>query len=362
MLLCRCWAVSMILLIGVPAAAVSSVSRFGKEQPVSIEDFRPHPADRESYHEEWSHGVWLEDGGNIGIDFVISNIGMGDGNGAVRASYKAPNQKRIKCIQKFDDDEWSYGKKGAFYLQYGKNRLEGDLKGLRLTVRCKTLDLDLHFETLIPPAKPGGGVLRFGKKDGQYSMVFPSPRARVTGTARVKGQAIQIAGIGHASHSRTTMYPQDQIRRWFRFKQVDANFSIIMAELESEEDYNHSTHGWVLILDKEGRLLVSGKTNFSFDSYLQDQKSEEGYRVPRRVRFAAVDGPNQATGVLKMKEITSISDPTADLGMIRRAFVRRFTKPKSYRMSCQYDIKVKTPAGDRRFQGEGSYQFMHVNP
>lgn len=360
------WLFAMTLLTALPsnpAMASKAVTNFGKEKNVTIEDYRPRLMDDEGYHEEWSISVYMEDGSYAGIDFIISNVGIGDLNGAVRANYSSkPNNKKVKCVGSYDDDEWSYSKRGAFSLKFGKNRLTGDLKGLKATVKCKKMTMELEFKNVVPPCKPGSGVLRFGKDDGEYSMMFPSPRARVTGIIKTGGKTFELKGTGHASHSRTTMYPHDQFRRWFRFKKISEQVSIIMAEVETESPYNHSTRGWVLVLDSNGRIIASGRTNFVFDSFIKDTKSEEGYKIPRRVRFAAVDGKTEVAGVLLMKDIKKISDPTADLGALKRAFVRRYTKPKDYRINCDYKIRVKTGEDVQLFQGKGNYQFMYVNP
>jgi hypothetical protein len=351
-----------ILASSTTALAAGSVSRFGKEKPVTVEDFRAHPKDVEGYHEEWSLGVYM-DGSYVGIDFVASNVGIGDMNGAVLAKYEYEGKtKEIKCKATFDDDEWSFSKTGAFYLQYGKNRLEGDLKKLKATVRCKKLAIDLEFENLVPPLKPGSGVLKFGDGDGEYSMVFPSPRSHATGTVKADGKTIRIDGVGYISHSRTTMYPQDQIRRWLRFKSINQDHTIVIAEMEAERPYNRVTNGWVFVIDSSGRLISSGKTNFQYDGFIKDTKSSEGYTIPRRVRFVAVDGKNQVTGALRMSSIKKITDPTADLGAIKRAFVRRFTKPKNYRLYCDYKLVVKTGAGEKVFEGKGEYTYVYVNP
>jgi hypothetical protein len=348
------------LFISGPAAA-GTMSRFGSEKPVSLADFQPHLMDCESYTEEWSHGVWTEDGQwTIGVDFYISNLGIGDHKGGFRARFKDATGKTIKCSAKYDDDEWSYSKSG-FFLKFGKGQVQGDLQGLNVKIRCKKISMDLHFENEVPPLKPGGGKLRFGG-DGVYSMVFTSPRSKVTGTVVAEGKTRQIKGVGFATHSYSNMYPHKQTRRWFRFKTINKDISIIMAEVESVPAYYSATNGWVLVMDSKGRIAATARTNFKFDGFIQDTKSDEGYRIPRRVKIVAVDGKTQVTGILLMKKIKEIRDPTADLDVISRTIVRRFTQPKDYYIACSYKIRIKTEAGDRTIDDEGTYRFVYVNP
>jgi len=352
--------VAAMSLSGLAAAGASP--RFGSEKPVTIADFQPHLMDNEGYTEEWSQGVWTEDGKwTIGVDFFISNLGIGDHKGGFRARYKDADGKVTKCSAKYDDDEWSSSKKG-FALKFGKAQVQGDMQGLKVTVRCKKLTMDLNFKNEAPPVKPGGGKLHFGEDDGVYSMVFTTPRAKVTGTLVAGGKTLQIKGVGYSTHSYSSMYPHKQSHRWFRFKTINKDISIITAEAESVSDYFGATNGWVLVMDSSGRIAATARTNFIFDGFIQDTKSDEGYKIPRRVRLVAVDGKTQVSGLLLMKKIKEVRDPTADLDAIQRTIVRRFTKPRDYYIACSYKIHIKTEAGVRTVEGEGVYRFIYVNP
>jgi hypothetical protein len=341
-----------------------SIFGFGKEQTMTLDEFRPRLHDNEGYFEEWSAGVYMPDGSYLGADFIISNIGFGDHNGAVKVRYQFPpgtGKKDVTCASKYDDDEWSWKRTGPFGLTYGKNRIHGNLKTIKVSVRCDNMHFDLVFTNEAAPLKPGGGTLRFGRL-GQYSMNFPSPRSSAKGTLTMAGKTLALQGTGHISHSRTTMYPQDHVKRWFRFKHIAEDVSIIIAELKSEKPFFYARKGWVLILDSSGRILASGETHFQYDGFIKDEKSEQGYRIPRRVKFSAVDGDSTVQGTLIMTGVKRISDPLASLGVIVRAFVKRYTKPREYRLFCTYDIKQAKGEQSHTYQGRGEYQVVHINP
>jgi hypothetical protein len=342
------------------AVAGEMVRKFGAEKPVTLKDFGIHLKDVEGYTEQWNHQVWMEDGSFIGMDFVVSNIGIGDHKGAVRVTWISPDKVKTVCRKNYDDDEWS-ASKNEYLLRFGKNQAKGHLGGINLNVRCKKISMQLQFVNQAPPLKPGGGVLRFGE-NGVYSMVFSSPRARVTGTLSVKGKTMQIQGVGHATHSYTTMYPHKQVHRWFRFTRLEKDISIIMAEMESVRDYYNSKNGWVLLVDSGGRIASTVRVNFMHDGFIEDTRSGDKYVSPRRVRIIAADGKTQIIGVLMMKKIRSVDDPTKDLDAISRAVVRRFTKPREYKIDCTYEFKIKTEKEERRVKGEGTYKYVYVNP
>jgi hypothetical protein len=101
---------------------------------------------------------------------------------------------------------------------------------------------------------------------------------------------------------------------------------------------------------------------FEYDGFIQDSKSDEDYKIPRRVRILAVDGKTQLTGVLLMKSIQKVVDFTENLNAVSRVVVRRFTKPKDYHIDCSYQFKAKLADGEKEIKGNGVYRYFYINP
>jgi hypothetical protein len=358
------WPIVFCLCFGLIGSARSAeaVSSFGKEEPVTLDDFRPHLEDTEGYTEEWSQNVYLPDGTFLALDFGLSNLALtSDHNGMFRAEVRLPDGKEVSCGQDLSEDEWSSSPEG-FHLRFGKAELSGGLDGLHAQAKCERLSLDLQFVNQGPPLKPGGGILHFGEGGGLYRITFTSPRAKVTGSFLLDGKTFKVEGVGHAMHTHYNLRPDEQVHRWFRFRNVDQEVTVIMAELEAVPRFAGATRGWVLVLDQQGRLVSTGKVNFTYDGFIRDAKEKDGYEVPRRIRVAAVDGNASLTGELLMKGINKVTDPTADLGAIKRAIVRRYIKPRDYHVSCSFKLRIKNPQDDRTIQGDGVFHYYYVNP
>jgi hypothetical protein len=357
----------VIFSVDLTAQAASSVSSFGRNQPVVDQDYQPHLFSEEYYTESWSHGIWTADGKfMIGLDFAISNFGAGDHKGVVRAEYVDPLGKRTSCKKEYDDDDWSY-KKDRFQLDFGANQLKKTGQVIKAKFACKKMKIELSFENLPGAVKPGSGKISYGggggKSDGVYAMMFPIPRATVTGQVILSGQSpIEVKGLGYADHSYSNVAPHEQTHRWFRFKSIKKDLSIIMAETEAPTKYSSGRNGWILIYDDQGKIMATSRARFDFDGFIKDKKSEEKYMIPRRVRIAAIDGQTHLTGTLLMKDISKIKDPTAKLGSISRAIVRRFTKPRDYYINCSYKFRIKSKDKDVTIEDVGTYRFMYVNP
>lgn len=343
------------------SSSAESIQPFGAEKPVSLEDLRPTLFDDEWYNESWSHNVHLPDGGFIAVDFRISNIAMtSDHDGVFQARFVQPDGKKTKCNRELDDDEWTYAKTG-FALDFRSGQVRADEKGLNVSVDCKNLAMKLRFENVVPAYQPGGGTLRFGAS-GIYQKAYHSPRSRVTGTVTIAGKTREIAGAGVATHSLYNMRPDRQVHRWFRFKDVRKDYSVIAIEMEATKDFDRARNGWVMILDNEKRIMATTRVRFEYDGFIRDERHEGGYKIPRRVRLAARDGDSQLTGVIMMKSIEKSKDFTEKLDAVSRAIVRRYTKPREYHVACTYDFKVKTGEHERRFKGDHKFRYMYINP
>ena len=157
--------------------------------------------------------------------------------------------------------------------------------------------------------------------------------------------------------------PYDQTRRWFRFKSIKKDLSVIFAEMEAAEEYGKVTRGWAILADSNGKIVVTPRVNFSCDGFIKDTRSSEGYRIPRRVRFVAVEGSTHVTGSMLMTKRKETRDPLAQLGMIKRAIVKRYTKPRDYYISCQVKLRIRDKGKqDRLLEEAGTYRFYYVNP
>ncbi len=352
-----------LLVCCLPAVCVAgSMTSFGtRNRPVLLSDFGPHLFSNESYSEFWTIDSWLADKSYIGLDIAITNIGVGDHKGGFKARFVDPGGDKSECKAEYDNDEWSYAKQG-FSMKFGKNSIGGDLQKISVKVSCKKMEMDLVFENLVPPVCPGSGLLKFGQGDGVYSMMFPSPRAHVRGKVRRGGKIIEVDGIGFAEHSYSNMAPYNQARRWFRFKHINSDISVIMAEVESTREYGSAHNGWVLISDNKGKIVATTRARFDFEGFIKDTRSDEGYTIPRRVRIVAVDGDASVIGTLTMTSLRKIEDPTASLGFLKRSIIRRFTKPRDYYINCKMLLKIKQGGQEKTIEADGFYRYMHVNP
>ncbi|MBN2493057.1 MAG: hypothetical protein JXR96_00595 [Deltaproteobacteria bacterium] len=358
-----CFSIAFLAAFGMASAAPGAgrVSPFGREKTVQLTDFRPHLSDTESYGEQWRQGVWSKDGRFvIGVDFAITNQGVGDHKAAFRAEYIDSIGHKTECNAELDSDDWSWTRSG-FGLDFKKGKLSGDMQGIEIEVRCKKLSMDLRFENRAPPVRPGSGELAFSD-EGAYDMVFTSPRARVTGELRVGGKTIVVNGIGHADHAWSDIAPHKANRRWFRFEHIDERASLLLAETEVPAEYGSSRHGWALLYTDRGRLMATARVRFDFDGFIEDKRSEEGYRIPRRVRVIAQDGQRSLSGQLVMTQLLEVRDPTADWGSVVRFFARRFAKPKDYHIGCAFSLLLLDGSERMPFEGKGEYRFSFTNP
>ena len=356
--------ITVVVLAGGAPGLAGTVTQFGQNQPVSIAELMLHKRSEEMYTEVWSHGAWFKGGGDLGIDFAVTNLGIGDNKGGLRVEYKDSQGIKTKCNAEYSADEWRSDSRG-FHLTFGENEVMGDLHSLNIIIRCKGLSMDLRYINQGEPFQPGNGILTYnqrGEQPGFYSIVYTSPRAFVSGSITTDGRTTMVEGIGNAYHTWTNIGPQTQARRWFRFNLTRDDFTITLVELETPSNFGNSHHGWALVYGSKGRILATARVRFEFDGFIKDQKSEESYVIPRRVQLVAVDDDVSLTGKLEMTGINNIVDPLADLDFFRKAIVRQFSKPRDYSLKAAYSFLLKDSQGEQTIQGVSTYRYIYINP
>jgi Svf1-like. len=354
----------IVVLVWSAPGRAGVVKQFGQQRPVTVAELMPHLRSEEMYMEVWSHGAWLKGGGDIGIDFAISNLGIGDHKGGVRVEYKDSLDRITKCNAEYSAGEWRSDSPG-FHLTFGENEVLGDMHSLNLIIRCNGLSMDLRYLNQGEPFQPGSGTLTYGEPgepDGFYSIMYSSPRAFVTGSVTANGQTTLIEGIGNAYHTWTNIGPQTQARRWFRFNVARDDFTVTLTELETPSNFGNARYGWALVYGPKGRIVATTRVRFDFDGFIKDQNSDEGYVIPRRVQLAAVDDNVSLTGKLEMTGINSVVDPLADLDFFRKAIVRRFSKPREYSIKAAYSFHLKDNQGEQTIEGASTFRYIYINP
>lgn len=343
---------SLVLLLFLAGAC------FGTESPVSWEsedgqklemkDLIPVMGKREKYSEQYDFHADLDDGGRLRIAFTISNLGWGDGRGAVQIELERPDAADYSFREKFGRGEWSYDK-NTFKLKIANTSVEATSEDTFQLTHEGDLRIEVRFRLRVPMWSPGQL-----HRDGRYRRVhIICPRGDVTGKVSRNGTSEEISadGSGYADHTVTNIAPYDLARRFCRFWGFSGDTTVVWKAADLTPDYGGKRVGWIMVA-RRGRIVFTDfDPVFRMDKPQKDPKT--GYEIPRKTTLAARSGKDRVRIVHRMKRVRR-RDLLAEYGAFARMIAGavatpfRFTQDITYSCNMTLNGTRHTMRGDAR--------------
>ena len=181
---------------------------------------RPHPIDSKRYFESTTLLGVLDDGTYVQALVAVSNIGVGNGEGACRVLLARPHGSPSTWSKSVDAGAWSFQAKPVPALHMGPCRLSNTASGLQLDVGLEEVQLSLTLartaKVTVPPGMP---LAAADDSDMIYEteVLVPFAPAEVV---LVQGDAAPqiLHGFGYADHARSTALPKHLGRGAVRFR------------------------------------------------------------------------------------------------------------------------------------------------
>ena len=335
---------------------------------VTLSDVQPsydQPENRtnEFYSEWWSFVFRLEGGYKAYVQFLVSNMGPGDGKAVVKVEFTTPDGRKHNTTTNLNAREWSWAK-DKFELRFGDNLLWGPIDGLRMRLSNKKLTAELAIENLVAPWKPGTARAYYGNsKDRYYGFQYLAPIARVTGTVRLAGEDTDhaIKGLVHADHSTASIGMHEQARTWARFRALDDQTVLLLSDIRTPRQYG-GTPVRFAVLFHDGEVAFES-TDFEIgfsDPYADPDKP--GYFAPRLLEIKGTTPKGSFRGVIHAPKLTKREDFIASSGKIVGFVVARFAKPMMYYFDGVYAFQVNEGGTSKEYKGRGNYYYTVVNP
>ncbi len=361
---------AMVAISVVPPAsgfADSLISFQEPFEPVTFEDVRPHydrPECRsnEFYSEWWSFVFVLEDGYGAYAQFVLSNLGPGDGKGAVRTDLDLPEGVSFHESDDFSEGGWSYARDG-FDLRFGENSVSGPLDGLVLRLKNKSFDAEYRLKNVFPPWKPGRGRVQYGESATRYYEVqLIAPVARVEGTIRVAGEdePRRVKGLMYVDHAVSTIGMHEQAKRWVRFRAVHPDTALFLTHIQPPDQYGSQAARYAVLFHNGRAVFQSLDFDLKFGDVRPDPQ-RTGYASPWVVE-ASGTGSGRFRAAIKATKMTRREDYLETAGAAKRFILSKFAKPIMYYFDAMFAAEVAGDAGTNKYGGKGRYYFTIVNP
>lgn len=200
-------AAAWCLMLGLMAGGSSAVA----------DVLRPHPLDSKRYFESTTVLALLDDGTYVQALVAVSNIGLGNGEGACRVQLAPPQGKAESFSQQVDADKWRFASTPTPALHMGPCQLSATASGLQLDVGLDALQLSMTLQRPAQVTTPPGMPLKLEEGVYESQVLVPFAPAEVV-LVRSEAAPRTLHGFGYAEHARSTALPKHMGQGALRFR------------------------------------------------------------------------------------------------------------------------------------------------
>ena len=329
----------------------------GDKQP-STSDLIPKMSDDEAYTERYSFSTNLDNGGHIGMDLTISNLGWGDAHGGASVRIKWPGRTKYTFNKKVGESKWSYSKRHLDIDIADTEVSTKDGKKIRLKHKSSKVSFDITFHNRIPMWSPGSGQIT--TEDGYYKFNLISPRADVTGTIKFGDKSYKVEGdrAGYAEHVATNMAPYDMAERFSRFRDYDGDIFVMWRETKLTEDYGGKSLTWVLVGYKDQIVFSDADADMRLARMRKD--SDSGYRFPMALQIDGSHGKDSVKLVMKGRRVKR-KDLLESYGSAVKSIASAVAEPYQFDVKCSYKMQMTVSGATAKVDGRGHYVMDYIN-
>lgn len=342
---------------GEVAAETNGWASGGTSTP-SVSDLIPTMSSDEAYTERYSFSTDLDNGGHIGLDLTISNLGWGDSHGGASVRVKWPGRTKYSFNKKLGKDKWSYSKSHLDIDIADTKVTTTDGKTIRLQHKSSKVELDVKFRNRIPMWQPGSGEIT--TEDGYYKFHLISPRADVSGSITFGDKTYEVNGerSGYAEHVATNIAPYDLAQRFSRFRDYDGDIFVMWREVKLTDDYGGKSLTWILVGYKDQVVFSDPDADMRFARMRKDSKS--GYRFPMALQIDAESGADEVKLVMKGRRFER-KDLLQSYGSAVKSIASAVAEPYQFDIKCNYQMQMTISGATAKVSGKGHYILDYIN-
>lgn len=347
----------LLLALGSTAhAQIKGWEEGSRGEEISMRDLIPKLSSDEAYTERYTFSADIDGGGEIYIDFTISNLGWGDHHGASTARVEMPGMKNYEYAEKLDEGDWAYDKKG-FALQIGKSSVKGVGKDKFVLRHKGRVPFEMTFENTLPMWKPGTG--KISGADKYFRLALISPRANVSGRVKIDGQwrAFKGTNSGMGDYNATTFAPFDLAHRFSRFRAFNGDVFVAWRDIELAEDYGGKSLTWIVVGYKDKIVFADASARLK-ESRVTNRAG--GYMVPRSIQIDARSGKDRVRLVMKGERIEE-KDLLEGYGAPVKMVASAVSQPFQFTLPARYQLQMTIQGATATVAGESEFSMDYMN-
>ncbi|MEZ0313144.1 MAG: hypothetical protein ACAI38_15325 [Myxococcota bacterium] len=206
------WTFAVVCLLAIPSSGAAA----SLLEPQLDED--------DNYSETLTAIADLEDGTYVQLQLNVSNLGVGDANGACRMLVVEPDQKAWTASDRVGRDSWK-----ASASELSVTTCSAATAGGATTIQAKLEKgaAKLAFAAAIQPRSPPDAKVTVEGKSFAYAIAIPWAKVEATFTVPGRGER-KLTGFGYMDHSRSTTLPAQLATRWVRYRGLSGGDSVLL--------------------------------------------------------------------------------------------------------------------------------------
>ncbi len=335
-----------LCLLTVPIVSIAAESRG---------DPAAHILPGEFASEHWEFTARFDSGHLLFVEFILTNIGLGDRNAAVFGHIIPPGGKPHRFSNGRTERHWTLSP-DRLRMEVGTSLLDMHTPTYKMQVTKRRVRLELQ---ITPDARPlwSGTLAPPG-----YALDLLAVAAPIEGTLWLKGMTnpAHVRGIVAATHSWTNVAGAALVLRRVEFFSLQRETPLYGLDLTAPDG---TRRRWIVVKQSDRADYVSEHFDLSFNGELKG-RSERGYTVPNALQLKNAE----LEGLVRLEARILQADPFVDLPRPFRYFVSLVLDLRPRRIWAQSQFEISWPLSmdsdpiQRRGSGITAVTFLNPLP
>ena len=301
----------------------------------------------EGYFETFLVMMYAKGGTWIQTRFILTNVGPGDGHGAVDvmrygSTFDEPKKRSFsRYIDKVEAKARTLSSTGQpLNLAFRNTSLKKTKRGYLLTVRARGYELEVELKSVGPLWKPGNGEAKF-PSGGRFGVHLMPSLATFSGRERYKnGEWKEIRGSAWGEHGYTNMMANVLSDRFLRFHGRRGRYAISFLELFTPEHFAKERLGYLLVT-KGKQVVASSLSARATPTTLKTDPKKPHHKVPFNYRIVGKTDEGETLSVdVKVGRTLAREDVLGTVPKWVQRVIKVFIQPINYFNRARFSIML----------------------
>ena len=303
--------------------------------------------------EHWEVTARFDSGHILVVEFVLTNIGLGDRNAAVFGHVIPPGGKPQRFSNGRTEKHWTLSA-DRLRMEIGHSLLDVHAPLYKLQIHKRSVRLDLQFS---PDEQP-----RWAKTFSPpgYALDLLALATSIEGTLWLRGmpEPLSVRGVAAMTHSWTNVAGASLVLRRIEFFLLHPQAPLYGVDITAPDGTRRQ---WIVVRRADTSVYVSEHFDLITEGELQGTH-DPGYVVPRRLQLKN----GEMAGEIRLDSRLVQADPFIDLPRPIRYLVSLVLdlRPRRIWVQSLFALAWQTPSGLTPVQkdGVGMTAITFLNP